>query len=533
MQLWLMTAPSERVYEELEIAGPTGDYAKPRLLDPKSLDVDMQLWSGDRSIVLRAMQMRIGLPFEGITSAQAEQLEKWKHNRSFLRINGNYGARTIWYQSFQRLTYDNLISPQIGLEPAFDRDESSGYGKRTYLGDDGLLYPVGDDIPRVEPAAWDMKGILLEDDTRNAVGKSHPTSGSLNWASHAGSPSLFWTTDMQSNVYGEAGCLYVVGATNDAVKHTSQPLIGDFIRSYSVYIKGHGQIHIEVYNDTATTSLKTGTTVTLDPENWQRLTVVNFSGAGNGHTLSARIWFDTNAHFWIAGDQIENKPFASSYIHNPTWTGTPLVDVDQLDISGLKGLSAAGSFSFGFQHFHSLGENHTSPLHFLLADAGENFELYFDASTDKFYFQKKSVSKRVEYVTTKAENDPIILTGCYDEEYIEIWEDGVRKDQLAYGYSIHSVPGTLYMWGQVSHAAWGAPIMFARIDNAKLPDSEIQRLADFYTDANSRIWTNRCEGRDFIIERMSVPLRVGPGTWDCAVQLHEVAAKETATLRKR
>lgn len=531
MILDIKTAPSESVYEELDLV----DVAEPEMLSPVSMDVELQLYDGDINLIERAMQSRIRLKLIGATSAQIEQFEKWQHERTFLRLNGNYGERTIFYNSFQRpRIFTGEIGAQIGTNPTLDRDFTTVQGDATYIGDDGKFHIVPDDYPRYQESCYGMKGLLVESASENLMVRTHPQSGNLLWTLHTGTPTINWSTYFESPVVDPSmtdGTAVISMAVGDLVYHLSNTTSTTGDHSYFVYVRGWGQIRVRAYKN-GSTHVVSSNGVNLDPEEWTRIELRAIALTSSDYVQMRIECLSATAYFFVANDQLEPLPYHTSYMHNITANGKCIKEMDEVALTNLKNLSGGGTFIMGLKHPGFLTP-FPSTSHWFLGDANETFKLQYQINLFTQYFQKKSAGLNANYISAITPGTEMIIAGSYNKDWITIYENGVEKDESAYGGVAHSIGTTLYMGAYIQRLGPNAPIAFLRIDDKRMTDAEVLKAAQLYTDADIRLWTNRCEGRDYIIDKMSTPLRVGPGTHDSTVVLKEMQAEETATLRTR
>lgn len=521
MEFVLRTALDEQAYEELDI-----EEVEPTMGKPISEDVEIKLWEGDVKLSQRAMRKTLRLDFRGAPTARILQLERWLHDRTRLRLNGNWGAHTQWYQAFQRRNEDtNAIGSQKGSEPVFDRDVTNGYA--TYLGPDGRLYIASNDIPRYERSAFGMNGILLEGDSINHFTYTHPSSGNVLWTTYQGSPQINWQDRHDSIVTAMTGTLQVYMASGEGVKLSSSAVTASTDYTFFVYVIGHGNINLQIYNGSTSTVLMTLNNIPLDADNWLKLVAKDFA-LSNGNWIDARITSNGATLMYLAGHQLEPHEFATRYIHGMSG-GQPTKELDSMKIEDVKGLPGAGMATMAFQLPDLSGNKN---LAYLLTNDAVNFKFYYDPSNKKFYFQKYTATYKVEYTTSKLAGDDIILTVGWDDTKLVILENGVLKDSTACTVPYNAE--TFYYVGNntTKEAPW-TPIAFIRIDSALMPNDDIISLHDMYLDQDSRIWMTRFEGRDMRISSMTSPLRVGPGRYDSAVILEEIQAERTGTIERR
>jgi len=527
MELVLKTAPDITPYEELDISD---DHA-PKILSPQSRDIILDLYKGNQQLIKRSLRSKFQLKAQGVSSATIQQYMNWQQERIRLRINGNYGSRTIFYQTFRRANAnDNSLGVQIGTEPTFDRDVTSTDGEATYLADDGKFHVVSDDVPRYEGSCFGGKGLLIEGESRNYMAYSHPQSGLLLWGAFLGTPTISWSAAFESIVDGMAGGAYCNIPNGEKVYHTSSIVQSTETHSYFVYLRGWGTVRVQAYKN-GLTYLTQSQGIVLSPDEYTRIELRGISLA-NGDYVYMVIEALADTNVWIFNDQLEPRPHHTSYIHNVATGQYTVREMDKIELTNVNNLTGAGTFSLGVLFPGYSIPTFGPPYYWYLSDSPETFKLYYDVANLKTYFQKKSASYKAEFLHAPTADSELIVTGCYDNDYIKLYIDGDEKDSMG-NFPVHSVGSTFHIGAATSKDAITNPVAFLRIDDIRLSSAEILSMANMYLDADSLIWTNFGEGRDFRIIKMTTPLRVGPGTWDSTIVFGEVQAEETATTRSR
>ncbi|MCH7548563.1 MAG: hypothetical protein IH969_03335, partial [Candidatus Krumholzibacteriota bacterium] len=256
----LTTAPQER-YEEIDLEGK----ARVRSAPPIVNDVEVEDWWGQETVVKKTIQRVYDIAIDDMTLATIDQLYRWKHNRTLLRINGNYGPYTEFYQCFQRSNPADVtdVGAQIG-SATFARADSAALDAM-YENDDGLLVPVATiGEARYEPSAYGMKGLLLEDQFSNLFQRSHAESGQLFWTVHTGSPTIVWsTTQQREKQFGQGGALHITMSNTEIIR--ASITFSGTTASAGVWLAGNGDIVLSLNETVPGSSVVATQAITLTP----------------------------------------------------------------------------------------------------------------------------------------------------------------------------------------------------------------------------------------------------------------------------
>jgi len=449
-----------------------------------------------------------------------------------LRINGNYCGSTIFYQSFQRADSLGGIGSQIGATPLFSRTQGTQAYSTYPRASDGTLIKVDPDIPRYKAVAWGMNGILLESSAINYFQVSHPTSGSLLWATLTGTPTISWDANCMENVYGKGGAASAIMAVGDSIYYgCSTTAINT--GCLSVWLAGQGTVQVEAYNVTTSATIKVSPTVSLTHNVWQLVTLSELD-LSTCNSLRIIIRPVTNAARALVGNVMCTAQLFQLQ-HIVVELAAAAKDIDEFYVMGLKGLTNAATFTAAvIMPPYNLGARN----HWLLNNR-QNLEMWaekIDATTGRLFFQKKVSGVKAECtlsILTQMPGAPAILSGGYDANEITLWVNGVRKNSMSYVGIIHTQTNYVQLGNLTQVSAWNAPMMWLRIDNKLLSDTEQAEIFSRYYNQERRVWVNWCEGRDFVIDNMPSAIRVVPDSFQSSFRLIEIRSNETATVEEK
>lgn len=525
----LSTAPSVVPFEEMDLE-TTAELA---LADAQDLDEQVELYRGNVETVPRAMKRAFEIRMPAVAASDLEKLDRWRHDRIRVRINGNYGARTVFYQCFQRRNpYDGArIAPQIGAA-TFARATTPG--KALELSPTGVLNEVADAQPRFAAGPWGMRGILLEAGANNYILTSHPASGSLLWAAFAGAPSLTWTTEVAEHVLGAGGALRVVLGASESV-YLVGAVSGTRMSAGLWYRAASGpSCTFEARDFTSGTLLASASMTTGTTEgDWRhvRLDYINVSGVATVRLVVKAS--ASGAIVYLGNANLHNSDVLLTHMRATGGTGATK-PLDSLLLTGLRGLTAACTIQLGL----IMPSNTIGTQRKWLAYNASGLEWYVDPTNQHVYFQKKAVSNKAEYTTTKLTIPGVVaseavLAGTWGLTDIALYEDGVLKNSATYTAN-HTQGDSLYIGGEtVGNRGADTAIAWIRVDAERLSAAAIAEVAGRYTDPIRRSWTIWSEGRDFIIERLSGRIQVGPDTFEVTARIREMRAFDEALTTKR
>lgn len=534
------TAPSETVQESIDMAD--GCVVQP--LSGQSNDVTIENWFADETLLLKSRRRRFRVSCDQLTVDQIQMLERWYHNRNLVRLMGNYGANTIFYQSFQRHHgTTKATGAQIGSAGTFDRDFTGSGGTRVsccYDADRNQLLQYEDDEPRYRRLGsanpWNMKGLLLESQCSALQSRSYPVSGTELWKdSVSGLATGSFDSDVKPNIVGVDQVYRVVQLTTSNDQVYASIATGTVTTGCSahVWLMGDGIIQFEAYDDTGAATLAT-TITTLQGNTWTKVQLENLDFTGvNSCTLKLRALADSI--IFIGNCNIQDNAYPLEDIYNTP--NSTQKEYDSLLVSGLKGLTNAATFTFCIEwpRWEQPGK------HWLLNNSN-NLELWLENTgvgpvTGKLYFQKKASPYYAQYtgvdVLVQTPGLPGIIGAGYDTNNIKLWINGSMVDQLGSYGPIHSQSDDVYIGSDTNTRAWDAPIAWIRIDDVLLSDADQSEIYSRYLNGERRVWCQRNEGRDFVVERMPSRIMVDPDRYDSTFELREVRSEPTATIEAR
>lgn len=532
----ISTSPSESIYSSLDIS----DRCVVKNLRSRSNDVRIENWFADETILKKSKRRSFSVMCDQLTVAEIEQLERWDHNRTLLRILGNYGPNTIFYQSFQR-AHGSLYTTgaQIGDVGVFGRAMSGSGGTRIccmYDIDKNQLVQFADDVPRYRQFGadnlWGIDGLLLESETQVAQTRSYPESGTELWVdSVSGLPTGSFTTDAKPNIIGVDSVYYVVQTSGANDLWYPSISTGTFSAncSVSLWVMGQGIVQLEAYDVTGAATITTSNQI-LQNNTWTKIIIENIDLTGVS-ALRLKLRALTDSIVYIGNVNVQNVARPNEDIY--CTPNSSAKGYDSLLISALKGLTNAATFTFAIEwpRWEVPGK------HWLLNNS-QDMELWLENTgtapiSGKLFFQKKNASYKAEYTGMDALIEAPELTGIigagYSDSNIKLWVNGAMVDQNGSYNALHTQTGSVYVGSDANEGAWNAPIAWMRVDDTLLSDAEQLEIANIYINPERRVWALRNEGREFVIDRKPSNIVVTPDRYRSTFVLREVRSEATAT----
>lgn len=532
----LKTAPTESKWGEIDLL----DKAEVYLLDPVDNDVITRNYKGQQDRNLRSVQRRMAIRTKGLTVDDAELLQQWYNNRTRVRPFANYGERTIFYQCFQRADAQGAPSRQIGpAGTAFAHTFVSTEGNATYINDAGKIIKVGENVPRYEPCAYGMKGIMVETGPiYQNFPYTHPNAtGGVLWSTRGvGTPEIAASTTVESIVDGETQVTRVRLDNGEGVMRStpgSGTMWSDTSGVYSahVWVKGIGDVDVLLLDHALAT--KKSQAVTLSGE-WEEVKLeAAVKSATGAWSIEITATAASGALLFIGPSGMYNWYRIESHIHNEhgvneVQLNAPVIEypvhVPDLEAT-IYACIAQPSKTLDRQEYFILNNG---------ATWNTSFYIEMGTSGSPTWYLAKRDSGTAAFVPTVDAGDPLIIAGSYGLSTKRIYENGTYKDDAAmpvppsFGFDdfhLGNLDSTPPNNGGIKNVA------FIRIDEGKATDAEILAQAQLYTDEEQRFWTLRCEGRNFEIEAAEVRMVEGnPDRFQGTIVLREVYSYESSTI---
>lgn len=531
----LKTAPTESKWGEIDLL----DKAEVYLLDPVDNDVITRNYKGQQDRNLRSVQRRIAIRTKGLTLEDAELLQSWLNNRTRVRPFANYGEKTIFYQCFQRADAQGQPGAQVGpAGTAFAHTFVSTEGNATFINDAGKIVKVDEDVPRYEPSAFGMRGIMVETGPKyQHFYYTHPNaSGGNLWSGRTGSPEIAASTTVESIVEGETQVTRVRLDNTESVWRSS-PGSGVMhtdtsgVYSAHVWVKGIGDVDVNLLDHAFGT--KKSQSVTLSGE-WEEVRLEAASKTVIGAwSIEIEATGAGGALFFIGPSGMYNLIHIESHIHNENVASVVELNAPVIEypvhIPDLEATVYAGilqpSKTLSREEFYICNKG---------ATWNTAFYMYMSTSASAAWRFGKRDSSTCAFNSTVDEGAGFILAGSYGYATKRIYENGAYKDDGAmpippsFGFDdfhLGNLDATPPNNGGIRNVA------FLRIDEGQASDAEVLAQAQLYTDPEQLFWVLRCEGRNFEIEAADTRIVEGnPDRFQGMIILREVYSYESATL---
>jgi len=432
--------------------------AEPVAMEPVSLgfdDLDTAFRADDGSLRQneRAIGRSVDIFATYLEGKHRRALSHMIHARHEVTFGENYDHSTVF------LWRGGTVEPFIGHGMTFTRSSEGTY----WDPDSGLIRLVDDNIPRKMPGpeiesladgASARVSIPFQynhvgsahaqsNDTRtNLIVEPHPAgSGTLNWSSDSGSPTLTWVTDVAPVLYPGDGWAagYDRGTVRVKFNATGDRVLGDTAVGVSgstdyqasLWLKARGDLLFVVYGGSGSPGSQRYSAAIpsslADGDQWIRIDAQITSG-GSDNTLAVGLESDSGQGIaWISGAAIvqsdQNQPmvFAGNVRAPETMTvNDPIPEV-------------AGTISFWF---YNGGDDGSSGYSLLETTSGDRFAIRYNATS----------TGQINFFTDTTGS----ITGTFPtQRYSKTW------NHVAVTWVQHSVPTTIlrevYLNGVYEH----------------------------------------------------------------------------------
>lgn len=128
-----------------------------------------------------------------------------------------------------------------------------------------------------------------------------------------GDPSI--ELDYDNVLFGVSSVHVILQSNTYLLYDLITTLNPDTVYTFSIYMKGYGGVRLAVYNEETEANHAVGRVIDLNPELWTRH-LLKFTTPGVGEMENAQIrilGINTNSDFYIAGMQLEEKPYATTF----------------------------------------------------------------------------------------------------------------------------------------------------------------------------------------------------------------------------
>lgn len=525
------TAPGIKPVESIVLTENCYIYEMP----PIDNDIKLKAWYGNQQRSRRSIQKRFALNIADLTNDQAYLLNKWIHNRVPIVFDTGQDDRTFLHQSFRRGDPDtDEVGSIVGGRGTFTRTMATASTSATYTGPDGLIYPAGSGVPRYEtPAGSILPGILIESQTGQYFGKSHPLSGDLFWTLNNISGLSAWGWD------GTAESLYR-GSDVDGVGKFTMVATGDYLyKSFTsmgsgpawsayVWVKGEGKVTLHISGTVVGSPIESAQ-LTLTNE-WQMIKLEDWVQSPTG-AVEFRIYCRETGICEIGPGQVEGNPRCTSYIHNLSGSATTrpmdklLYDVDLEGYQGMLHIGFNRPVFFDNVRSYLLDVDYDSSTQV-------GFSLHYDHGTSEYEFQKKTNGYVAHAAPVVAAGNDTEVAIHFSRNLLSLYEQGVLQDSLAMpSPPVHSVTSGLYIGGNDNdNDALNGVVHYVRasrdVDLLNMP-----AIYDRWHDTDQLFWSKLFEGRQFNIA--SPEHKVIAAVHHNKLQLSEVDSEVTATTEDK
>jgi len=477
------------------------------------------------------MKRVIEFDCDGLSSSDAEQLERWQKNRSRVRPFAGYGEDTILYMSPQRANYDGSFECQIGPDPdTISSSMATGTASFSRRGSDGLLYLLDDNELRFEKCSFSkapgLNGIRLNDRHYQHFIRSHPETGFTLWSTKTGSPTLS-IVDYPSVVSGQTKVTKILMSAGDKVRQV-ESLIGDTgTKSAFFYLKGNGYVTVDV-RDFTTQVVKVSDALQLSDHEWTQVVLEGFTKA-SGDAYEFVISASTDCLVYSSAQQLEDQQTVNPYIHNMSLsvvrgnhTGITWNDFQVPETGSIFAFVVKPSVNGDSSNRWIVGQENTNPNRF-----------GFRTRASDGLLQLHKGTKTVSGTYTQLPGGQLsLVAACWDIADYRTFYEGTKTGTSAAILTTESIKAGLNIGDpEINFRCHSGNIAMIRIDSRKLTDAQMEVESDKWADSETYLWTLACEGRDFEIKSLALRTREGDATeYSGRVILQEVYSYETNTV---
>ena len=272
--------------------------------------------------------------------------------------------------------------------------------------------------------------------------------------------------------------------------------------SFVVWVKGEGLISLEVSGANVAGSPVSGSPV-LQDSTWQKVILENVEITGGG-TITIKVKSATKAYFLLGAQQFSKYPENVSYIDHLEGSAQ-VVNDDEVSYDTVRFPFFNGTIYCALQAPTAIGEKRL-PVFNRDAGGGNRLGLWYDGTTDKWTFTKKTAGIEVAWTPDRTRGDDTIIAIAYSPEALVAFENdpgnAVGLEVIAQRQSVS--PGFAVGLDDVDDDyGLNRPLYFLRIDEGNIDGDEIARVFNLFEDPNQRMWQKAFEGRIFEVRSPS------------------------------